>query len=360
MQQKSMYYGDYLEIDKIINSQHPVSFMPPNEPAHDELLFIIIHQAYELWFKQVLFELDSVIAILSKNQVDDNAGELNVVENRLQRIIKIFELLNMQVNVLDTMTPSDFLAFRNLLSPSSGFQSLQFRLIEAKLGLTTAGRHKAEYYKRTNEGGFSTQDYTTLSETEINTSILQLVKQWLERMPFFDISLWEGYERLSHENLDAHPFWNDYAALYRDNLTEREADKMQHFNQVILGHDESLPEEVKAQLPKTLGPTAMRSALFIMLHRDMPVFHASFRILDSLIEIDHLMSNWRYKHYVMTRRMIGMRVGTGNTSGGGYLEGALQSHYVFKDLAALSTYLIESKKLPRLPAKLIKHLSFYE
>ncbi len=107
-----------------------------------------------------------------------------------------------------------------------------------------------------------------------------------------------------------------------------------------------------------MSPTALRAALFIMLYRDFPVFQTSYQILDSLVEIDHLMAGWRHKHLVMVRRMIGMRVGTGNTSGQSYLEGALTAHFIFKDLEGLSIYLIERKKLPKLPAALIKKLSY--
>jgi hypothetical protein len=133
MPQEPMYYSTYLSLDKVLNSQQPVSFQSNNAPAHDEMLFIIIHQAYELWFKQILFELDYVTTVFSKEKINDNSEDINLVRHRLHRIIKIFELLNQQVSVLDTMTPLDFLEFRNLLTPSSGFQSKQFRLIEAKL-----------------------------------------------------------------------------------------------------------------------------------------------------------------------------------------------------------------------------------
>ena len=77
----------------------------------------------------------------------------------------------------------------------------------------------------------------------------------------------------------------------------------------------------------------MKAALFIMLYRDFPVFQTSYQILDGLIEMDNQLSNWRHKHIDMVRRMIGLRMGTGNTSGRGYLEGALNSHYIFKDLS---------------------------
>lgn len=95
-----------------------------------------------------------------------------------------------------------------------------------------------------------------------------------------------------------------------------------------------------------------------MLYRDFPVFQTSYQILDALIEIDHMLSNWRHKHLIMVRRMIGMRVGTGNTSGAGYLEGALSKHYIYKDLSGLSTYLIERRRLPQLPEALIRSLGF--
>ena len=94
------------------------------------------------------------LKVFKKENINDNSEDLNLVLHRLRRIIRIFELLNQQVSILDTMTPLDFLEFRNLLIPSSGFQSAQFRLIEATLGLQMDNRHQKDYYKRTNEGGF--------------------------------------------------------------------------------------------------------------------------------------------------------------------------------------------------------------
>src|SRR5215471_8097107 len=99
----SLYYSDYLHLDKITGSQEPVSFKPGNQPAHDEMLFIIIHQAYELWFKQILFELDYILKVFKKDRINDNSEDLNLVLHRLRRVIKIVELLNQQVSILDTM-----------------------------------------------------------------------------------------------------------------------------------------------------------------------------------------------------------------------------------------------------------------
>ena len=355
-----MYYSNYLELDKIIGSQHPVSFQSGHIPAHDEMLFIIIHQAYELWFKQILFELDYVIKIFSKDKINDNSEELNLIHHRLNRVIKIMELLNQQVQILDTMTPLDFLEFRNLLTPASGFQSLQFRLIEARLGLEMQNRHRYEYYKRTNEGGFSQNDYTHINEAEAEKNLLHLVNQWLERMPFFEQSFWTGYEFDTSVSFTNYPFWNDYRNIYQGSLTEKERGKINDFDYVFFNEPFAFfSDEQKKLLRSNFSDKALRAALFIMLYRDFPVFQTSYQILDALVEIDHALSNWRHKHFTMVRRMIGMRVGTGNTTGAGYLEGALSSHYIYKDIAGLSTYLIERRNLPELPVKLTRHLSFY-
>ncbi len=360
MSTQPMYYGSYLHLDKVLDSQYPVSFNEGNEPAHDEMLFIIIHQAYELWFKQILFELDYIDTVFSKESINDNSEDLNLVRHRFTRVIKIMELLNQQVSILDTMTPLDFLEFRNLLTPSSGFQSVQFRLIEAKMGLQLNNRHHADYYKRTNEGGFTNPDYNTINNTEEQRSLLQLVNCWLERMPFFEEKFWNDYTNTHQDTLTQHPFWSDYRNIYNTGLTEREQNKIHDFDYVFFEQSHpSVPAEQLEMLRSSFTPKALKAALFIMLYRDFPVFQTSYQILDSLIEIDHLMSSWRHKHLIMVRRMIGMRVGTGNTSGSGYLEGALNKHYVYKDLSSLSTYLIERKKLPKLPDSLIKHLGFH-
>lgn len=354
----SMYYGEYLHLDNILNSQQPESFKTEH-PAHDEMLFIIIHQSYELWFKQILFELEYVLKIFSKEKINDNSEDLNLVLHRLNRITKIFELLNQQVSILDTMTPLDFLEFRNLLTPSSGFQSAQFRLIEATLGLEMQNRHQNDYYKRTNEGGFTQSDYQKISETETSQNLLQLINKWLERIPFFENEFWKSYQAVSNNNSIEHIFWNDYCQIYKAGLTEREYNKIADFDYVFFNKIfEGTDNERLKTLRDNFSSAALRAALFIMLYRDFPVFQTSYQLLNSLIEIDHLMSNWRHKHLIMVRRMIGMRVGTGNTSGAGYLEGALNKHYIFRDLAALSTYLIERRNLPKLPQDLIKHLSF--
>ena len=173
-------------------------------------------------------------------------------------------------------------------------------------------------------------------------------------MPFFDNDLWENFASPID---DLHPFWSQYRKIYKEGLTEKEAANIDGFDTVFFEK-----KNIDAEEPQSnnfvLSPKAMRSALFIMLYRDFPVFQTSYQILDSLIEIDHQMAGWRHKHLVMVRRMIGMRTGTGGSSGAGYLEGALTKHNIFRDIEGLSTFLIERKKLPKLPEELIKKLSY--
>jgi tryptophan 2,3-dioxygenase len=349
-----MYYSDYLGLNKILDAQHPES-AKRNKPAHDEMLFIIVHQAYELWFKQILFELDFVCNVFKKDKIDDNSEDLSLVRHRLHRVVRILELLNQQVGLMDTMTPLDFLEFRNLLTPSSGFQSLQFRLVETTLGLAMESRHHKEYYKRSGEGGFDQDDLNKINETESKASLIHLINNWLERMPFFEEEFWEGCHQAAD---DLHPFWSNYREIYKEGLTEREARNIDLLDFIFFENRNSLSDEQANANTTSLSAKAMRSALFIMLYRDFPVFQTSYQILDNLIEIDHQMAGWRHKHLVMVRRMIGMRTGTGGSSGAGYLEGALAKHNIFRDIEGLSTFLIERKKLPKLPEELIKKLSY--
>ena len=103
---------------------------------------------------------------------------------------------------------------------------------------------------------------------------------------------------------------------------------------------------------------AMQAVLFIMLYRNQPIFHLPYDLLTTLVNVDEMLSQFRYKHMLMARRMIGLRMGTGGTSGAGYLEGALRQHYIFKELTEVSTFLIERSNLPELPRAVKEKMSF--
>jgi tryptophan 2,3-dioxygenase len=124
VQDRRLSYGSYLHIDELLALQHPLS----SPPHHDEMLFIVIHQVYELWFKQLLHEVRAVTRDLER-------GELPAVGKHFRRIHTIQRLLEEQVDILETMTPQDFNVFREHLNPASGFQSIQFRELEFLCGV---------------------------------------------------------------------------------------------------------------------------------------------------------------------------------------------------------------------------------
>lgn len=127
--QADFTYGSYLKIPELLSLQQCVSVGPETDgPEHDEMLFIIIHQVYELWFKQILHEVDFVAHELI-------AGRVGSARHHLRRVLKIMKTLVGQIDVLETLTPAEFASFRSFLSSASGFQSVQFRELEFSLGL---------------------------------------------------------------------------------------------------------------------------------------------------------------------------------------------------------------------------------
>ena len=122
-------YSSYLKIDELLDLHHCVSLdEDTGKPEHDETLFIVIHQVYELWFKQLLHEIDHIVERLE----EDRAGS---AQHHLKRVLKIMKTMVGQIDVLETMTPAEFASFRNFLASASGFQSAQFRELEFVLGV---------------------------------------------------------------------------------------------------------------------------------------------------------------------------------------------------------------------------------
>lgn len=325
-------YHEYLQLEKILNAQ-TLESNKRNLTAHDEMLFIVIHQAYELWFKQLHYEADSIVAIMSKPALNDNSPELQTVVHRISRMVTILRVLVHQIDIMETMTPMDFLDFRDMLRPASGFQSWQFKELEAKLGLKYEARHGKEYYT----AQLCPAHVDIIKKAENSQSLLQLVNKWLERMPF----LKEGADET---------FWKNYKESYRSSLAEAEKNNLSGFDGIFVNGDTSNTS--------TLSPAACRAALFIMLYRGYPLLQLPFQLLNGLLEIDEQLSSWRYRHMNMVHRMIGTRIGTGGSTGKDYLKAAADKHYIFKEIAQLNSFLIERRKLPALSHETEKRLGF--
>ncbi len=352
-----LYYADYLQLDRLLSAQAPESERL-GRPAHDEHLFIIVHQAYELWFKQILHEMGRIDSIFAAENLDDR--DIGRAVAALERIERILKLLISQFDVLETMTPLDFLEFRDLLYPSSGFQSLQFRLVEIGLGLRREDR--VGFEAKPFAARLNNADRKILRGMESRPSLCDRVEAWLARTPFVEIGGYrfrESYRKAVQDMLARE------SLVLRENpaisAEERTADlaalaaAQDRFEAI---YDEARHAELAAKGVWRFSLRALQAALFITLYRDEPVLQLPFRLLSLLMDIDETMAAWRHRHALMAQRMIGMKVGTGGSSGHDYLSEAARRYRVFGDLFALSTFLIPRSALPPLPDDLRRAMGY--
>jgi tryptophan 2,3-dioxygenase len=355
---QAITYSSYLQLDTLLDCQRLES-AKAHKPAHDEMLFIITHQTYELWFKQILHELDAVLSIMGQPVVPER--ELGQVLHYLERIVVIQKVLVEQIGILETMTPLDFLDFRDLLAPSSGFQSVQFRHIENKLGLQRTQR--VGYNAMPYESALPSASRRRVKAIEDKPNLFTLIEQWLARMPFLrfrDYDFWQAYRH----NVQA-MLAKDRAAIEHNELLSAEAKAIQlreldktreNFDTVF---DAARYQALVDSGQRRLTYPAFVSALMINLYRDEPMFHTPFRVLTAMVAVDENLSLWRYRHALMVNRMIGSKIGTGGSSGQDYLHRTVEAHRIFTDYFNLSTYLVPRSMLPPLPEALQRELGFH-
>lgn len=351
------HYHDYLKIDQLLDCQHLKS-IEAKAPAHDEMLFIIVHQTYELWFKQLIFELESINSIFTEDTVDEK--NMGVIASRCERIIKILNVLHDQIHVLETMTPLDFLEFRNLLYPASGFQSFQFRCFENLLGL--APQQRMPYNNKPYHTHFSDSQKQQLTKIENGQTLFTAVEAWLERTPFLNIdgfNFWDEYTK-SVENM----FAEERDIISRNHLLT-ESDKENNYKIISESEkvfsallNENEYNKIKDEGHWRLSFKAVQAALLIQLYRDQPIFQLPFKLLTSILDIDETITSWRYRHALLARRMLGAKVGTGGSSGAKYLSQSTEQHKIFNDFFKLTTFLIPRSHLPKLPKSVEKKLGF--
>lgn len=352
------YYADYLRLDQLLSAQSMRS-AEFSKPAHDEMLFIIAHQAFELWFKQILHELHSVCEMFEREFVDEK--NLGVAVARLQRITEIQKVIIDQFRILETMTPLDFLEFRDFLSPASGFQSVQFRLIENRLGLQRAQR--VNFSQAAYDHRLSDEHQAAIRQSESQPSLFELVDRWLERTPFLsfgDFDFWQSYKHAVSEMLrrDRDTILSNPTLSPAEKSRELETLQKTETNFLAI-LDETEYERLREQGLRRLSHRAAQAALLIFLYREQPILHQPFRLITTLIEIDELLTTWRYQHAMMVQRMIGTKIGTGGSSGHQYLKKTVDAHRIFTDFFNLSTFLIPRSALPELPKTVQRELGFY-
>lgn len=252
-------YSAYLCVPQLTSLQHPQS----TPPHHDELLFIITHQTYELWFKLLLHELDAVVANLQAAAGNPGSrAEVYEAARLLRRCTEIARVLVQQFTILETMLPSHFLAFRDKLKPASGFQSEQFRELEFLCGL------KERKLLRLHE---PTPDMHAALERRLREPSLRDV--------FF----------AALAALGTMPPITDAAT---------EAERFQ-----------------------------ARAGAILALYQDEHGHRDWIDVCERLTEFDELLVSWRLRHIQMVERTIGMRMGTGGSGGASYLRGTLDKKF---------------------------------
>jgi len=340
MSQKPLYYSDYLALDKILDAQNPVS-STLSQTVHDETLFISVHQVFELWFQQILTELDSLIGLFTEEEARDPA--LTLIVSRLHRITEIQRVLIQQIEVLKTMTPMDFLEFRDLLTPASGFQSWQFRLIENRMGII---RHSNSTYLNSMQEAHRER----IKQAETQNNLFNCVEQWLGAFPIEEHvsgDFWVQYQQSVNAMLSSDEKIICENPLLTENNREsqlRQLNDTREYFQAIF--DEEAHAKLKEDQQLRLSFKALRTGVFIFLYREQSRLYKPFQLLSYLIDMDELFANWRQQHVLLVQRMVGTKIGTGGSAGLGYLRSTIERSKIFNDVANISILLVPRSKLP--------------
>ncbi|KQL35348.1 MULTISPECIES: tryptophan 2,3-dioxygenase [Bacillaceae] len=259
-----MTYGDYLQLDTILSSQKRLS------GHHDEMLFIIIHQVSELWMKLILHELTSAIQAIQEDK-------MQAAFKMLARVTKIQTQIIQAWDVLSTLTPAEYLEFRDKLGKASGFQSFQYRQIEFALGYKT--KFILKIYEK------DSKLYNELEKAYHSPSIYDVAIQALEKAGF---------------NLNPAAVNRDYSVTY--------------------GGDETVAEAWKE------------------VYQNVDQYWDLYQLAEKLVDIEDWLQQWRFRHMKTVERIIGFKTGTGGSSGVNYLRKVLD-HRFFPELWDLRTSL---------------------
>ncbi|QKY71517.1 tryptophan 2,3-dioxygenase [Lentibacillus sp. CBA3610] len=261
---ENMTYGDYLQLDYLLDSQKRLS------NHHDEMLFIIIHQVSELWLRLIIHETKGAIEAIEQ----DN---LRASFKMLARVSKIQSQIIHAWDVLATLTPAEYMEFRDKLGNASGFQSYQYRLVEFVLGYKTP--HILKIYKKEPEL------YAILEDAYCKPGL-------------YDVAI---------RALSRHGFAIDQAVLDRD-------------------------------FSKTYEKNASVEKAWMDVYRNVSVYWELYELAEKLVDIEDWFQQWRFRHMKTVERIIGHKTGTGGSSGVGYLKQVL-NHYFFPELWELRSKL---------------------
>ncbi|MBK7580268.1 MAG: tryptophan 2,3-dioxygenase [Myxococcales bacterium] len=357
MSQPGPAYWDYLKLDRLLDLQGGVE-EDESQLMPDELHFIIVHQAYELWFKLVLRELRDARDHLAAPKVAEE--KIPYVVHHIRRVTEIMKLAVDQFRVMETLTPQDFLAFRDKLIPASGFQSFQLRELEILLGLDDKERiayagvdpleHIRQLAQKSPTGELA---WKRIEKARSEQTLRAAMHEWLYRTPVQgsgpnDAGDSEAVERFISQY---------FAELQRSN-----AAKVVHMLGALGGDGVAIKQRIaegEAAAKKFLFaedvPEAERErvrrvragVLFIESYRELPLLAWPRLLIDSVVELEAHLVIFRSRHARMVERIIGRRVGTGGSSGVDYLDQTAR-YRIFDELWSVRTILLAKEQLPAL------------
>jgi tryptophan 2,3-dioxygenase len=354
MKKKVPNYWDYLNLKPLLSLQ---GGLENNEKAldTDELHFIITHQALELWFKLILAELRDARDQLSSPNVPEE--RITHVVHHLGRVSEILQLAAQTFSVMETLTPQDFMSFRDKLTPASGFQSFQMREMELLLGV--------EWDKRVKYGKVDPLDHirklakdSPAGELALNrieqvlqeTSLKNAMHTWLYRTPV------QGSQPTNEQDEQViDQFLEEYVvavanhhALQRDNLIASSVGSKESITTKFDTMTQQARSYLFAEDAKENQAFVKRyraGLLFIESYRELPLLAWPRLLIDALVEVDSQMVMFRHRHARAVERIIGRRIGTGGSSGVNYLDETTKIR-VFHDLWTVRTVLLPKKLRP--------------
>ncbi|HET7579115.1 MAG TPA: tryptophan 2,3-dioxygenase [Bacillales bacterium] len=259
-----MTYGEYLQLDRLLSCQERLS------GHHDEMLFILIHQVSELWMKLILHELHAATDCIQN-------GDLSTAFKKLARVSNIQEQIINSWDVLSTLTPSEYMEFRDRLGNASGFQSYQYRMIEFALSYKT--RHVLKIYQK-------------------DPKLHERLNEALHAPGLYDAAI----QALANEGFDIDPD--------------------------VLNRDLTKPYEANPSV----------EAAWLSVYRDTEKYWDLYELAEKLVDIEDWLQQWRFRHMKTVERIIGHKTGTGGSSGVGYLKQVL-NHRFFPELWDIRTKL---------------------
>jgi len=360
MGQKPTTYWEYLRLQELLSLQ---SGKDGEEAAqtNDEVLFIVVHQIDELWFKLALRELVSVRDLFHQNPVPEQS--LASAVRGIQRLTLLFHQIGGHFALMETMTTRDYLGFRDKLSPASGFQSAQLREVEILFGLSNEERVPLGSDKtyiealKYPDGSESYASKRVEARTKDTPSVHAVIEEWLFRTPIQgsrpeDADDDSAVSAFVESFLAAHQSEVEIiikASLAGNDDPDDHALLRKRYDAQVGSAAAFLrAEDVEDESSRQRIRRVRAAATFIESYRELPLLAWPREVIDSIVALEQAFLIFRQRHARMVERVIGRRTGTGGSTGVDYLDSTALRYRVFRDVWAVRTILLRQDALPPL------------